>query len=69
MTTIIDKNVENVRQMLYDRMIKGYSKYQVTTERTDLSTLEWLQHAQEEALDFAVYIERLKSEFESTKSE
>jgi hypothetical protein len=28
-------------------------------ERTDLSRLEWLKHAQEEAMDLAVYLQKL----------
>jgi hypothetical protein len=59
---MIDQNVENVRQMLYNRMQTGYKKYGVTTERTDIDFLGWLQHLQEELLDAAVYIERLKNE-------
>lgn len=57
-----DKNVESVRQLLQDRMNTGFTKYGVTTERTDLTFLDWLQHLQEELLDAAVYIERLKKE-------
>jgi hypothetical protein len=57
-----DKNVENVREMLYNRMETGFTKYGVTTERTDIDLLGWLQHLQEELLDAAVYIERLKDE-------
>ena len=41
---------------------RGLSKYGVNTERTDLSTLEWLQHLQEELMDATVYIEKLKKE-------
>ena len=43
---------------------QGMIKYGVNTERKDLSTLEWLQHLQEELMDAAVYIEKLKSEME-----
>lgn len=57
-----DKNVESVRQMLYNRMETGYKKYGVTTERTDIDLQGWLQHLQEELLDAAVYVERLKDE-------
>jgi len=59
---MIDKNVEAVREQLYNRMETGYSKYGVTTERTDIDLLGWLQHLQEELLDAAVYVERLKDE-------
>ena len=58
----MDKNVEDVVSQLREREQSGLSKYGVNTERTDLSTLEWLQHLQEELMDGAVYIEKLKKE-------
>ncbi len=58
----MDENVENVVSQLRAREERGLSKYGVNTERTDLSTLEWLQHLQEELMDGAVYIEKLKKE-------
>jgi hypothetical protein len=54
-----DANVENVRAKLAARAAAGLQKYGVTTERTDLTTRDWLHHAQQEALDLAVYLERL----------
>ena len=48
-----DVNVENVVSQLRAREERGLSKYGVNTERTDLSTLEWLQHLQEELMDFS----------------
>ena len=57
-----DINVENVCNALREREKRGLSKYGVNTERDDLSTLEWLQHLQEELMDGCVYIEKLKSE-------
>lgn len=59
---MIDKNVESVRQQMLDRMHTGYKKYGVTTERTDIGLLGWLQHLQEELMDAAVYVERIKDE-------
>ena len=58
----MDKNVENVVSQLRAREERGPSKYGVNTERTDLSTLEWLQHLQEELMDGAVYVEKIKQE-------
>ena len=58
----MDKNVEDVVSQLRDREKRGLSKYGVNTERTDLSTIEWVQHLQEELMDGAVYIEKLKKE-------
>lgn len=54
-----DKNVESVRAKLHERMLRGLSKYGVTTERTDYSRKDWLVEAQNEALDLAVYLEKL----------
>lgn len=55
----MDKNVDAVRQKLKDRAEVGLRKYGVTTERTDLTTRQWLVHAQEEAMDLAVYLQTL----------
>lgn len=57
-----DRNVDAVRKKLRDRARTGLRKYGVTTDRTDLSRKEWLTHAQEEAMDLAVYLERLIQE-------
>ena len=40
----------------------GKEKYGTTMERTDLTKLQWLRHAQEEAMDLAVYLEKLIQE-------
>lgn len=37
----------------------GLLKYGVTLERTDLTTLQWLIHLQEELMDAANYLEVL----------
>jgi hypothetical protein len=60
---IDDKNVEAVITQMRSRAEIGYKKYGVTTERTDIDFLGWVQHAQEEAMDFIVYLERLKQEY------
>ena len=57
-----DSNVEKVIAQLRERKEKGLKKYGVTTDRKDLSQLQWLQHLQEELMDGAVYIEKIKSE-------
>lgn len=60
MAIIIDANVEAVRAKLFERSAIGLMKYGVTTERTDLGLIQWLNHLQEELLDGAVYIEQIK---------
>jgi len=63
----MDKNVEKVITQLRDREEEGLRKYGVNTERTDLTSLEWLQHLQEELMDASVYIEKLKNEMKNMK--
>ena len=54
-----DAIVESVRSKLRARAEVGQRKYGVTMERTDLTHRQWLVHAQEEAMDLAVYLEKL----------
>ena len=63
-----DKNVNNVISQLRAREEKGMIKYGVNTERIDLTTIEWLQHLQEELMDATVYIEKIKDEIHSITS-
>jgi len=44
---------------ILDRAEVGEKKYGTTMERTDLSTIDWVKHAQEEAMDLAVYLEKI----------
>ncbi len=64
---MIDKNVEEVRQKMKIRAEFGLQKYGVTTERDDLSYRDWLIHAQEEAMDLAVYLQRLINDIPDIK--
>ncbi len=50
---------DSVARKIQRRAELGLQKYGVTVERTDLTRLQWLQHAQDEAMDLAVYLERL----------
>ena len=59
---------EMVIEKIRIRSLVGFNKYGVTMERTDLQHLDWLQHAQEEAMDLAVYLERCISDLKSKKS-
>jgi len=58
-----DSIVESVINQFKKRSNVGIAKYGVTLDRTDLSTLDWLNHAQQEAMDFCLYLEKLKQEF------
>jgi len=57
----IEKSV--IRKIIM-RATVGKEKYGVTMERKDLSRKQWLIHAQEEAMDLCVYLERLIQEEE-----
>jgi hypothetical protein len=59
MTDKRDPIVEAVRAKLLYRSQVGLTKYGVGLDREDLSTLDWLIHAQEESLDLANYLETL----------
>jgi len=62
---MIDPNVEFVCAMLISRAKVGLNKYGVDTTRQDLTNIQWLRHAQEEALDLAVYLQRIINDLES----
>lgn len=60
-----DSNVRAVQDLLARRAAIGLTKYGVTTERTDLTTLDFMAHLQEELLDAAVYLQRLIADEEA----
>lgn len=55
----MSKVEEQVSKKLLDRAEKGFNKYGVTMERTDLNLRDWLIHLQEELMDATVYVEKL----------
>ena len=57
-----DTVVEDVINKFRKRSEAGMLKYNTTLDRTDLSTLDWLTHLQEELMDAILYVERLKKE-------
>ena len=62
-----DANVEAVRAMLLQRSQIGLAKYGVTTERTDVDLVGWLNHLQQELMDACIYIEAAKKALTPTK--
>lgn len=54
-----DLIVERVLNKVHQRAVKGLVKFGVPMTRLDFTTIEWLEAAQEEALDLAVYLERV----------
>jgi hypothetical protein len=51
---------EKIVTMLRDRSAVGLDKYGVSIDRNDLAFDEWCQHAIEEMLDGAQYLQRAK---------
>jgi hypothetical protein len=48
--SIIDEHIKRAKM--------GKEKYGQTLDRTDLALLDYLQHAKEEAMDLALYLEK-----------
>ncbi len=57
-----DSVVYRIAILLKNRSETGIRKYGTTLDRTDLEVKQWIDHAIEEALDLALYLERIKSE-------
>ena len=60
----VDPVVERVVTSFQERSAVGQRTYGTTLARTDLTTLQWIQHLQEELMDAVLYLERLKDEVE-----
>mgnify|MGYP003112853822 CR=1 FL=1 len=58
MSRIEDEVCDKIQQ----RAKKGLNKYGYSVETNPLTRLEWLIHAQEEAMDLAVYLQKLIEE-------
>ncbi len=63
----LDSVVEEVREKFAARAMKGYEKYNASMDRKDLTIDEWLEHAQEEAMDFILYITKIRKELAAKK--
>ena len=59
--TFRDPIIEKVCDQLVSRSDVGYKKYGVTLDEDVPDLQKWLQHLQEELLDAANYVEKLKS--------
>ena len=59
--TFRDPIIEKVCDQLVSRSDVGFKKYGVTLDEDVPDLQKWLQHLQEELLDAANYVEKLKS--------
>jgi hypothetical protein len=55
-----DSIVNSVVQKFLSRSEVGIKKYGTTLDRNDLTTVDWITHAQEELMDGILYLEKLK---------
>ncbi len=63
-----DRIVNTVIEAYKKRSNAGIEKYGTTLSREDLSSLDWLQHLQEELMDATLYIEALKYKIDKLHS-
>jgi hypothetical protein len=56
-----DSIVESVIERFRDRSEVGFKKYGTTLDRDDFSLSKWLDEAQQEAMDYVLYLEAAKN--------
>ena len=64
-----DSVVKSIVNKFLERSSLGKKKYGTDLDRKDLSTFDWINHAQEELMDGILYLEKLKQELEAKKNE
>ena len=57
-----DSVIYAIANRMKNRAAEGMEKYKVSMDRTDLTIDQWIDHAIEEALDFAIYLQKIKHE-------
>jgi len=66
----MDSIVLSIIKQFEERSVKGKEKYGTDLDRTDLSMLDWIEHAKQEHMDAILYLEKLKQQFiQKTQSE
>jgi len=63
-TPKLDSIVTSVIDQFKERATRGKEKYGVDLDRTDLSLLEWIEHAKQEHMDAILYLEKIKNELD-----
>jgi hypothetical protein len=59
----MDSIVTSIIKQFKERSTAGKTKYGTDLDRTDLSLLEWVEHAKQEHMDAILYLEKLKQQF------
>jgi succinate dehydrogenase flavin-adding protein (antitoxin of CptAB toxin-antitoxin module) len=63
-----DPIVAMVIAQFRERSKRGIKKYNTTLAENDLSLVQWLEHAKEEAMDQVLYLERAIHEIRSKEN-
>jgi hypothetical protein len=58
----LDSVVTSIIDQFTTRAQFGKAKYGVDLDRTDLTLLEWIEHAKQEHMDAILYLEKIKQE-------
>ena len=56
----LDSIVTTIIEQFTTRAQMGKAKYGVDLDRTDLTLLEWIEHAKQEHMDAILYLEKIK---------
>lgn len=66
-----DFKPDSVVQEIVDRFLTraefGKAKYGTDLDRQDLSLLDWIAHAREEAMDYVLYLTKIERELQKKK--
>lgn len=58
-----------VCQEIARRQQLGIKKYGITVESNNLTLMEWVRHAKEEALDMAIYLAKIESKLKAMEDD
>jgi hypothetical protein len=64
-----DSVVDSILNKFVDRAELGFTKYNNTLDRNDLTPIQWVEHALEEHMDAILYLTKLKQELENQDKE
>jgi hypothetical protein len=59
----MDSIVSSIIKQFEERSAMGKAKYGTDLDRTDLSLVEWIEHAKQEHMDAILYLEKIKWQF------
>lgn len=65
---VVDSIVEAVINKIRTRSEIGIAKYGITLDRTDYSTIDWIDAAIEEQMDNILYLTRLKQDIKALEA-